>query len=154
MARTGRPSAYDPKVTPILAGWLAREGKIDTEIAEAFEINLATHYRWQHRHPEYREALKKNKRLIDEQVVDSLLKRALGYDYTESENIMGPEGATVKTKRKHMAADVTACIFWLKNRQPEKWRENGDVTGGGPGSMKELAAAIRESRKNETPKPD
>jgi hypothetical protein len=28
-----------------------------------------------------------------------------------------------KTVRKHYPPDVTACIFWLKNRQPEKWRD-------------------------------
>jgi hypothetical protein len=36
-------------------------------------------------------------------------------------------GHVVKyTTRKHVPPNVTACIFWLKNRMPEDWRDVRD----------------------------
>jgi hypothetical protein len=36
---------------------------------------------------------------------------------------------------KHIPADVTAQIFWLKNRQPNRWKDVRDLMlGGQPGN--------------------
>ena len=29
--------------------------------------------------------------------------------------------------REHVPPDVTACIFWLKNRRPDLWRDRHDL---------------------------
>ncbi len=49
-----------------------------------------------------------------------LFKRAIGYEYEE---ITMNNGIENKRVMKHITPDVTACIFWLKNRKPEKWRD-------------------------------
>ena len=37
---------------------------------------------------------------------------------------------------KHYAPDTTAIIYWLKNRQPQNWRDTREIemtgAGGGP----------------------
>jgi hypothetical protein len=33
----------------------------------------------------------------------------------------------VEETERELAPDVTACIFWLKNRQPQLWRDRQDV---------------------------
>ena len=57
-----------------------------------------------------------------------MLKRALGYKYTEvtKERI---EGGFVVTKEvtKEVVPDTTAQIFWLKNRKPNEWRDKQNV---------------------------
>lgn len=61
---------------------------------------------------------------MDLQVENALLKRALGYDYEETVTVELTGGRKQTRKMtKHMAADVTAQIFWLKNRRPDRWRD-------------------------------
>lgn len=55
-----------------------------------------------------------------------MLKRALGYEYTETTREYIPELDEMKTTKKvtkQVAPDTTAQIFWLKNRKPDKWRD-------------------------------
>ena len=103
----------------LLQGW-ARSGLVDEQIANNMGISCATLYEWKNRFPEIAEALKKGKEVVDIEVENALLKRALGYDYDE---ITTENGREVKRVRKHVAADVTAQIYWLKNRRPDVWRE-------------------------------
>lgn len=63
-------------------GW-ARDGLTDEQIAENIGITAATLYDWKKKFFEFSEALKKGKEVVDRQVENALLKRALGYSYTE-----------------------------------------------------------------------
>lgn len=125
-----RPSKYDPKLHPLLARWMARSGLIDEEIARELGIAPSTLYRWKALYPEFSEALKQGKNVVDAQVEESLLKRALGYEYEEVKMIMTDDGK--RTRRvektiKQVLPDVTAQIFWLKNRQPARWRDSHEI---------------------------
>lgn len=65
---------------------------------------------------------------MDIKVENALLKRALGYTYTEvkkEDTVNGIKNGTAKVTvtEKTMPPDVAAIIFWLKNRKPEVWRE-------------------------------
>lgn len=110
-----------------LTGW-ARDGLTDDQIAANMGVSRTTLYDWYNRFPDILNAVKKGKKPVDTQVENALLKRALGYDYeetiTEVEEYAG--GKTKKHVRKvtkHVAPDVTAQIFWLKNRKPKQWRD-------------------------------
>lgn len=88
-------------------------------------INPATLYVWKNKYPEISEALKKGKEVIDIQVENALLKRALGYDFQEERiEKSAKDGIKIIQTVKHIPPDVTAQIFWLKNRNPDKWRQN------------------------------
>ena len=102
-----------------IQGW-ARDGLIDEQIAHNMGITTKTLYEWKNKYGEISEALKKGKEVIDRQVENALLKRALGYAYDETTYENG-----VETKRvtKEVAPDTTAQIFWLKNRKPAEWRD-------------------------------
>lgn len=109
----------------LLLGCWARDGLTDEEIAKKMGINVSTLYKWKNDHSEISEALKINKEIADYEVENALRKRALGYDFEEiTEKYEG--GYCVERKRtiKHVPPDTTAQIFWLKNRQPDKWRSN------------------------------
>lgn len=113
-----------------LEAW-ARDGLIDEQIAENIGINPATLYDWKKRYPEISEALKKGKEVVDIQVENALLKRALGYSYEEKKVEVSEEGTKVTKTIKEVVPDTTAQIFWLKNRRPDHWRDKQDVEHSG-----------------------
>lgn len=103
----------------LLEGW-ARGGLTDEQIAKNMGIAPSTLYEWKKKSKEFSESLKKGKEVIDFEVENALLKRALGYEYEEEtyEN-----GILTKKVKKHVAPDTTAQIFWLKNRKPNNWKD-------------------------------
>jgi transcriptional regulator with XRE-family HTH domain len=123
-----RRSKYNDEF-PILAEGYARDGLSDVQIAEKLGIAPSTFYEYQQQHPEFSEALKRGKAPVDRQVENALLKRALGYEFTERQVETDGEGNPIRQKvvRKEVVADVTAQKFWLANRCPEKWRERHHV---------------------------
>lgn len=135
-----RPTKYRDSF-PIIARAMCRIGAKDEDLAKAFEVKVRTIYRWEKKYPEFCQALKEGKAKVDAEVEDSLLKRAMGYEYEETKIIgrKGKNGDTierVEKTRKQVAPDVLAAIFWLKNRRPDLWRDvqRREVSGpdGGP----------------------
>lgn len=87
-------------------------------------------YDWKNKFQDISEALKKGKEVVDIQVENALLKRALGYDYQEQRiEKSDKDGMKVIQTIRHVPADTTAQIFWLKNRRPNKWRDKPEVPG-------------------------
>lgn len=120
----GRDTKYDSSVHPILAKYMARCGLTDIQIAKEMNISKATLNRWKKTYPEFLSSLKENKKFIDALVEDSLLKKALGYEVEEVEVTVSKDGKNSRVKKtKKWIHDTTAIIFWLKNRQPERWRD-------------------------------
>lgn len=113
-----------------LEAW-ARDGLTDEQISGNAGINPATLYDWKKKHPKISEALKKGKEVVDIQVENALLKRALGYSYREVKVEEDSDGQKVTTAIKEVVPDTTAQIFWLKNRRPDKWRDKRDVEHSG-----------------------
>lgn len=122
---------YQKWITPEgllkIEGW-AKDGLTDEQIAGNMGITAKTLYEWKKRYGEICEALKKGKEIVDRQVENALLKRALGYTYTEKMTEKSDIGVKVRITEKEVAPDTTAQIFWLKNRKPEVWRDKKDVT--------------------------
>ena len=118
-----------------IEGW-ARDGLIDEQIAQNIGIRAATLYEWKKRFPQFSEALKKGKEIVDRQVENALLKRALGYEYEEvKEKFEGGELTERTVTKKEVVADTTAQIFWLKNRKPDTWRDKPEGTQKGDTSL-------------------
>ncbi len=119
----------------LIEGW-ARDGLTNEQIAENLGIGKTTFYKMIKEHSELSEHLKKGKEVIDYEVENALLKRALGYKYEEKtyESIYNKE-LDIYTERltkrvtKQVAPDTTALIFWLKNRKPKQWRDKVDIEG-------------------------
>lgn len=106
-----------------LEGW-ARDGLTDKEIAQNMGIAESTLYDWKNKYSEISESLKKGKEVVDREVENALLKRALGYEYTETKTKSeGGVVTEVTTTIKQVIPDVTAQIFWLKNRKHAEWKD-------------------------------
>lgn len=108
-----------------LEGW-ARDGLTDEQIAQNIGIVESTLYEWKNKYSEISESLKKGKEVVDYEVENALLKRALGY--TVKEEKLTKDGKVVELERE-VPGDVTAQIFWLKNRKPDAWRDKPEDNG-------------------------
>lgn len=102
----------------------ARDGLTDEQIAGNMGVSRSTLNSWKDRYPDILDALKKGKEIVDRQVENALLKRALGYEYEEiKEKYEFGELSERTVTKKQVAPDTTAQIFWLKNRKPKDWRD-------------------------------
>ena len=125
MAKGKYQEWLEPEGLLKIEGW-ARDGLTDEQIAQNMGITAKTLYEWKKKYGEICESLKRGKEIIDRQVENALLKRALGYEYMETTREYIPELDEMKTTKKvtkQVAPDTTAQIFWLKNRKPDKWRD-------------------------------
>jgi hypothetical protein len=103
-----------------------------------------------------RDALEKGAKDRAHKVEEALYRRAVGFEYeevlsTQAEStkpsvssrsrkssteipvtggLKSEAKSTLKTVSKTVIPDVTACIFWLKNRLPDKWKEPKDINDG------------------------
>lgn len=111
----------------LVQGW-ARDGLTDEQIAHNMGISITSLYKYKKEYPQFAKALKKGKAVIDYEVESSLLKRAMGYEYEEKTY---EEGVLTKRVVKQQAPDVTAQIFWLKNRKPKEWRDKQHIEHSG-----------------------
>lgn len=121
----------------LVEAW-ARDGLTDEQIAKNLGIGKTSFYKYLSEHNELSERLKKGKEIVDVQVENALLKRALGYKYEEvtKEKVLNKDTGEYELKvtkvvTKEVQPDTTAEIFWLKNRKPETWRDKKDIEHSG-----------------------
>jgi hypothetical protein len=120
--KTGRPSKFQPEFVE-QAKKLCALGATDKDLAGFFHVSVPTIWRWSCEHEGFCNALKVGKAEADERVERSLYHKATGYTF-ESVKIFQYEGAPVTVPfTEHIPPDTTACIFWLKNRRPDLWRD-------------------------------
>jgi hypothetical protein len=97
-------------------------GATDVDLATFFNTTDRSIRTWKERHPEFAEALELGKQVADANVVGALYSNAL-------------------------AGNVTAQIFWLKNRRKDDWRDKQDVehTGKNGGPIQVIASSHDEA---------
>lgn len=139
----GRPSKYEG-IDIKQAEKLSRLGATDAEIADFYGVHVDTIYEWKKVHAEFSDALKRGKLFADGEIADSLYKRARGFRFTETKTTISDMGSVTTKTTKFIPPDTTAGIFWLKNRQPGKWRDKQEVEHSG-----QTAITIKETRETD-----
>lgn len=123
-----RPTDYSPEMDAE-AEQLSAEGCTDEELAHHFGISVRQLYRWKAKYKSFRQSIKEGADRADDRVVNTLYRRAIGYEQ-DAVKIFMPAGSSEPVYapyREAIAPDVTAQIFWLKNRQSGKWRDRREV---------------------------
>lgn len=109
-----------------------KAGLSDAQIAKNIGISRSTYYEWLKLYPDISDAIKKGKELADKEVENALYKSALGYDYEEvqieTRSVGEKEYQVRRVTRKSVQPNVTAQIFWLKNRMPNEWKDRRDIS--------------------------
>ncbi len=110
-----------------MAHKLALLGQTDKEMADFFGVSESTLNLWKLKHPKFSESLKRGKTVADVAVVESLFKRATGFT-KKAVKIMQAEGKSFEhVYDEYYPPEVGAIVFWLKNRQRDKFRDKPDV---------------------------
>lgn len=120
---------WDTHIKPslkLIEHW-ARNGVIDKDIAQRIGVAYSTFRKYKCEKPELEEALRLSKEVADANVESALYRRAVGYRYTETKVTRESGGVTKVETTREALPDTTAQIFWLKNRCPDKWRENHSI---------------------------
>jgi hypothetical protein len=142
--KRGRKDRYETHVKPRLQeiAWWLRDGAIEEEVCKRLGVSVAAFSEYKHKFPELVETIKVSKQQADYEVEDALYKRARGIEYEEVtyENIYNPitgdpildaEGeikqTITKRVRKFIPPDTGAAMAWLKNRQPDKWKDKQNI---------------------------
>ena len=137
--KTGPDSKYKPEYVN-QAKLLYEGGFTDIKAAQFFKVSRGTIYAWQKEFPDFSAAIQAGKDYFDSKKTEkSLLKRATGFYYTEVTResarvvVRGEKGVLLvndepkmvitKKVRKYVVPDTGAAIFWLKNRNSDRWKD-------------------------------
>lgn len=161
-SRTSWRQWYSPENLELVEGW-ARDGLSDAQIAENIGINVSTIYDWKKQHPEFLDAFKKGKQVVNVELENALFKKAVGAKTTTTTYRVAKVDETVLKARRlrfadkymeehpeaskkeallaatehvdthekiiwsivenQLPPDTGALMFLMKNRMPEKYRE-------------------------------
>jgi hypothetical protein len=127
--KPGQPPVYRPGHAEA-ARKLVELGANDFEIAQIFGVSPTTIMHWRVKHPEFAEALRfrdEHGTFADDRVKRSLLHKATGYSF-HSEKIFCQDGVVTRVPVvEHVPPSDTAMIFYLKNRDRERWSDRREV---------------------------
>ncbi len=133
--KPGPPPLYDLNRHPVIIRNATRAGLTVEQTAAEAGVSRSLLFNWAKRYPEVAESLKEGREYANGKVVDSLFKRATGYEFIETEATTDTKGSltreTTRKTRKHFPADVKAAVFWLTNRAAEKWKNKQNHEIGG-----------------------
>ncbi len=135
----GRPSKFTSDIQSKVE-LLARRGFIDAEMSIILGVTKRTFDNWKNKHPKFFHSLKDWKKQADHEVERSLYERACGYSHPEvkvqfvQDVVKGGRFETIELE-KHYAPDPTSMIFWLKNRQPDVWKDRKEIDANLSGSL-------------------
>ena len=83
--------------------------------------------KWKSEHKEFSEALRNGKPIADACVATALYRRAVGYSHPEDKVFQYKGKPIVVPTTKHYPPDIQAASLWLRNRQPERWRDKQEL---------------------------
>lgn len=135
----GAPSKYDPAICKLARNY-AKLGATDAQIAQFLGIPQSTLYFWRIEHEEFAAALAEGKVSADDLVERSLFQKAIGYKHVAFKMFQNEGKVITKRYVEHYPPDTTACIFWLKNRRREAWRDVREHDFKGKVSLEQLVA--------------
>lgn len=123
MAKRGRPNKYITVVKPRfddIVEWI-KMGCTDKEIAKALGIGVTVFCGYKKDYPELKELMSKTRQNNINALKAALYKKALGFQYEESERIEDSEGVRTITRTKTCLPSETAILILLKH-----WDRNED----------------------------
>ena len=128
-----RPTKYEKEIKPYLDDIrkAVESGATDKEIATAFGIAESTLYKYKKEKPEFSAAFARGREKVCIEIKAALLKKALGYEYTEEKSVAkhdkdGDAVVMVETYKKHQPPSETAAAMLLRNYDSE-WRDNDNA---------------------------
>lgn len=127
----GRPTRYKAEFAE-QAYKLCLLGATDADLASFFKVYESTINNWKHWHKDFLESIKNGKEVANANVAASLYHRAIGYSHPEDKIFNDNGKPLIVPTIKHYPPEHIACIYWLNNRDPKRWRNVKAVEVSGP----------------------
>ena len=144
----GRPTVYKPENAEI-ARYACMLGATNETLAARFGVSRRTIDSWIATTPEFSSAIKQGREGANEAVVSALFARATGMEQKMTKVFCHRGQPVTADYTVQLPPDVRACIFWLRNRRPEQWRESRPLVAEAkdePNWVSELEAASERVR--------
>lgn len=152
--KRGAPTKFTKKREQLILD-LAKSGEIDEEIAKKAKIKAKTIQNWINKNPDFFLALKEAKSFTNDLAEASLLRLALGYTKEEVKVFCDKNGIIHEHRYQvEVEPNITAIIFWLKNRRPDTWREKGEALKLGENLLELIMQTqLSKDKKDESSEP-
>jgi hypothetical protein len=148
MNPNGRPTAYRPDFCE-----QARKhcllGATNEELGQFFGVTRRTIDNWIACHPDFAAAVERGRVVADSKVASGLYARAIGFERTVKRTALYRGEPKDFETNVYFPPDTQACIFWLRNRRRQTWRDapNGTaVDDNGIDDIARLEAASERAR--------
>lgn len=136
MATRGRKEKYTTHVKPYLKDitkWI-RKGEPEYIIFEKLGVSETRWYEYKKNKRELREAIKRGEQHLTKHVESMLYKKCSGYEVEETKTLIEKDGKGKEKKKiekitKHIIPSDTSIIFFLKNKDPENWKDRQEFKG-------------------------
>lgn len=119
-------------------------GATGDELARFFDVSPRTVDEWTSVHPEFSRSRTRAREEADKHVEARLYRRAMGYSHPAVKVLQYEGQPVIVPYTEHYPPDPKAIEFWLKNRQPDRWREKVEIEHG---ATSDFAAALAGARK-------
>lgn len=125
----GRPTSYTDEM-PARVFLAVPNGATLDAIANVCDVSRPTVENWMKAHEEFLGAVNAARKICDDRVEQSLFRKATGYTVTQQ--VYDKRAGNIRELEISVPADTVSCIFFLKNRRPQDWRDKHDVEMTGP----------------------
>lgn len=119
----GRPTEYRYEYAAQAERLCKLLGATDAQLAEFFGVTEQTINNWKLAHEEFFESIRRGKVFADAVIAEALFHRAKGYSHSAVKIMQDKGEPLVVDYVEHYPPDTAAASLWLRNRQPEKWRD-------------------------------
>lgn len=155
----GAPTKYRPDFNEEARKFCQLKGATDEQLAAYFGVAESTIKEWYKKYPDFSASVRAGKTMADMNVADGFYKRATGYEYNETtfekiddrkaleavpDALITVDAYKKKIVIKHLPPDAGAALNWLKNRQPEDWRDKVEVAHSGKIETNDLSSLSNE----------
>ena len=122
MTDAGRPTLYRRELCELARNYCLL-GATNADLAGFFEVTTRTIDNWIAVHPEFAAAVREARAVADAKVARCLYERAVGYEHTVERTVWHLGKERPVSEKVRLPPDTRACMFWLRNRQPQYWSQ-------------------------------
>ena len=126
--KVGRPTDYREAYVDQVYD-LCLKGYTDKMLAAAFGIDESTLNEWKKKYEKFSLSIARGKTVVDAEVIASVyVGVTTGHTTVEDRVVIGEDGRPeiIKIEKQHKP-EVQNQQLWLKNRQPESWKDRVEV---------------------------
>lgn len=143
-----KPKVIDKALVKRAIPAALKYGITDADLSKTFGISVDTFKKFLKNNPDILVAIKEDKEKCTDKVELALYTQAIGYEHYETKssyNSVLDKWVDHQVLVYH-PPNIAACIFWLKNKRPDQWRDLQQINSKTELTEKTTVHIIHEDR--------